>query len=127
MEAALRSAYEIITGRELPFNGLHVNQLGGLQGVKELSFTVTGTLPEWSFLEGVTMELAVAHGLGNARQVMESIKSGKKSYHFVEIMTLSGRLHRRRRTAEAHHEQGAAGAHQRDLQGRRGEEAAQIA
>jgi iron-only hydrogenase group A len=90
MEAALRSAYEIITGRELPFNGLHVNQLGGLQGVKELSFTVTGTLPEWSFLEGVTMELAVAHGLGNARKVMESIKSGAKHYHFVEIMTCPG-------------------------------------
>ena len=90
MEAALRSAYEIITGRELPFNGLHVNQLGGLQGGKELSFTVTGTLPEWSFLEGVTMELAVAHGLGNARQVMESIKSGAKHYHFVEIMTCPG-------------------------------------
>jgi iron-only hydrogenase group A len=90
MEAALRSAYEIITGRELPFDGLHVNQLGGLQGVKELSFTVTGTLPEWSFLEGVTMELAVAHGLGNARQVMESIKSGAKHYHFVEIMTCPG-------------------------------------
>jgi len=60
------------------------------QGVKELSFTVTGTLPEWSFLEGVTMELAVAHGLGNARQVMESIKSGAKHYHFVEIMTCPG-------------------------------------
>jgi iron-only hydrogenase group A len=90
MEAALRSAYEIITGRELPFDGLHVNQLGGLQGVKELSFTVTGTLPEWSFLEGVTMELAVAHGLGNARKVMESIKSGAKRYHFVEIMTCPG-------------------------------------
>ncbi|MGB7568687.1 MAG: NADH-dependent [FeFe] hydrogenase, group A6 [Chitinivibrionales bacterium] len=90
MEAALRSAYEIITGRELPFDGLHINQLGGLKGVKELSFTITGTLPEWSFLEGVTMELAVAHGLGNARQVMESIKSGKKNYHFVEIMTCPG-------------------------------------
>jgi len=38
----------------------------------------------------VTMELAVAHGLGNARKVMESIKSGAKHYHFVEIMTCPG-------------------------------------
>jgi NADP-reducing hydrogenase subunit HndD len=90
MEAALRSAYEIITGRELPFDDLHVNQLGGLEGVKELSLTVTGTLPEWSFLEGVTMNLAVAHGLGNAHKVMEDLKAGRKAYHFVEVMTCPG-------------------------------------
>jgi len=56
MEAALRSAYEIITGRELPFNGLHVNQLGGLQGVKNCRLRHRHA-PEWSFLEGVTMSL----------------------------------------------------------------------
>jgi iron-only hydrogenase group A len=90
MEAALRTAYEIITGKELPFDGLHVNQLAGLTGVKELSLTITGTAPEWSFLEGVTVNLAVAHGLVNARSVVEAMKSGAKSYHFVEVMTCPG-------------------------------------
>jgi NADP-reducing hydrogenase subunit HndD len=90
MEAALRSAYEIITGRELPFDDLHVNQLGGLEGVKEFSLTFTGTQPEWAFLEGVTANLAVAHGLGNAHKVLEDIKAGRKVYHFVEVMTCPG-------------------------------------
>ena len=90
MEAALRTAYEVITGTGLPLDGLHVNQLGGLTGVKEVQLTLTGVLPEWSFLEGVTVSLAVAHGLGNARKVIESIKSGAKSYHFVEVMTCPG-------------------------------------
>jgi iron-only hydrogenase group A len=90
MEAALRTAYEVITGHELPFDGLHVNQLGGLTGVKELSLTLKGLLPEWSFLEGVTVNLAVAHNLGNARQVVEAMKKGEKSYHFVEVMTCPG-------------------------------------
>ena len=90
MEAALRTAYEIVTGRELPFDGLHINQLAGLTGVKEISLTITGTVPEWSFLEGATVNLAVAHGLANARTVLEAIKSGAKSYHFVEVMTCPG-------------------------------------
>ena len=90
MEAALRTAYEVITGRELPFENLHVAPIAGLEGVKEASITITGTVPEWSFLEGVTVNVAVAHGLGNAGKVMKKIKSGEASYHFVEIMTCPG-------------------------------------
>jgi iron-only hydrogenase group A len=90
MEAALRTVYPILTGKELPFDGLHVDELSGLTGVKEMTITLTGLVPEWSFLEGVTVSLAVAHGLGNARKVMEAMKSGEKSYHFVEIMTCPG-------------------------------------
>ena len=90
MEAALRTAYEVITGSELPFEGLHVNQLSGLKGVKEVSVTIPDALPEWSFLKGATVNLAVAHGLSNARSVLESIRSGTKSYHFVEVMTCPG-------------------------------------
>jgi len=90
MEAALRTAYEVITNRELPFGDLHINQLVGLTGVKELSLTITGTIPAWSFLEGVTVNLAVAHGLANARSVIEAIQSGAKMYHFVEVMTCPG-------------------------------------
>jgi len=90
MEAALRTAYEIVTGRPLPFDNLHVKPIAGLKGVKEASVEITGTLPEWSFLEGVTLKVAVAHGLGNARKVIERIKSGAAVYHFVEVMACPG-------------------------------------
>ena len=90
MEAALRTAYEIVTGRQLPVDGLHVKPLSGLEGVKEASVTITGTVPAWSFLEGVTVNVAVAHGLGNARKVIEAVQSGQKNYHFIEIMTCPG-------------------------------------
>jgi NADP-reducing hydrogenase subunit HndD len=90
MEAALRTVYEVVTGRQLPFGDLHVEPVAGLEGLKEAALTLTGTVPEWSFLEGVTVKVAVAHGLGNARRVVERIKSGEASYHFVEVMTCPG-------------------------------------
>jgi len=90
MEAALRTAYEIVTGRPLPFENLHVKPLVGLEGIKEASIQITGTVPEWSFLEGVTLKVAVAHGLGNARNLIEHMKAGKGQYHFVEVMTCPG-------------------------------------
>jgi len=89
MEAALRTAWEIVTGKQLPFENLHVTPIAGLKGIKEASVTVQGALPEWSFLDGVTMKVAVAHGLGNARALIERIKAGEV-YHFVEIMTCPG-------------------------------------
>ncbi len=90
MEAALRTAYELVTGRELPLDDLHVKPLAGLQGVKEAAVRIEGTLPEWRFLEGVELRTAVAHGLGNARSVLERIRSGAAHYHFVEVMTCPG-------------------------------------
>lgn len=90
MEAALRTAYEIVTGRELPFDKLHIAPIQGLDGVKEASLKIEGAKEEWKFLEGVTINVAVAHGLGNAKKIIEEIKSGKKQYHFIEIMTCPG-------------------------------------
>ncbi len=90
MEAALRTAYEIVTGRELPVEGLHVKEIESLEGVKEAFLKIENPLPEWSFLDGVTMNVAVAHGLGNARKVIERIRSGEATYHFVEVMTCPG-------------------------------------
>ncbi len=90
MEAALRTAYELVTGRELPVENLHVKPVSGLEGVKEASLVIEDPLEAWSFLDGVALNVAVAHGLGNARKVLESIKSGKKQYHFVEVMTCPG-------------------------------------
>ena len=90
MEAALRTVYEIVTGRPLPFDNLHVTPVAGLEGIKEAAVTITGTRPEWSFLEGITAKIAVVHGLGNVRRLMESIKSGQSTYHFIEVMTCPG-------------------------------------
>ena len=90
MEAAIRTAYEIVTGRELPLAGLHVATIAGLSGVKEASLLIEGTKPEWKFLDGVTLNVAVAHGLGNAQRVIAAIRSGEKQYHFVEVMTCPG-------------------------------------
>jgi NADP-reducing hydrogenase subunit HndD len=90
MEAALRTAYEIVTGRELPFEGLHVAPIEGLKGVKEASLKIEGVKPEWNFLEGVTLNVAVAHGLSNAQRVIAACRSGEKQYHFVEVMTCPG-------------------------------------
>ncbi len=90
MEAALRTAYEIVTGEAIPFQNLHVTPIAGLEGVKEASVTIEKTVPEWSFLQGATLNVAVAHGLGNAQKVIDRIKSGEKTYHFVEVMTCPG-------------------------------------
>jgi iron only hydrogenase large subunit-like protein len=89
MEAALRTVYEIVTGRQLPFDNLHIAPVAGLAGVKEAAVKIEGTVRDWAFLEGVTVKVAVAHGLGNARLLIERMKSGE-AYHFVEVMTCPG-------------------------------------
>ena len=90
MEAALRTAYEIVTGRELPAENLHVKPIEGLEGIKEAALRIEGTREPWRFLEGVELRVAVAHGLGNARRLLERIRSGEAKYHFVEVMTCPG-------------------------------------
>jgi iron-only hydrogenase group A len=90
MEAALRTAYELVTGQDFPFENLHVKPIAGLEGVKEASITIGETVPDWSFLKGATLKVAVAHGLSNAQKVIDRIKSGESEYHFVEVMTCPG-------------------------------------
>ena len=90
MEAALRTVYEIVTGRELPMANLHVTPVAGLDGVKEASLTIEGTQPDWNFLEGVTVNVAVAHGLKNAQTIIDATRTGDKQYHFIEVMTCPG-------------------------------------
>ncbi len=90
MEAALRTVYEIVTGRDFPFPELHVAPVAGLDGVKEASIKLEELVPEWSFLEGVEVKVAVAHGLSNAKKILEKIKSGEAQYHFVEVMCCPG-------------------------------------
>jgi iron-only hydrogenase group A len=90
MEAALRTAYELVTGRELPFENLRVTPVVGLEGIKEAAITIEGTVPAWSFLEGVTAKVAVVHSLANARKLVEKIIAGEVEYHFIEVMTCPG-------------------------------------
>ncbi|HML48834.1 MAG TPA: [Fe-Fe] hydrogenase large subunit C-terminal domain-containing protein, partial [Clostridia bacterium] len=71
MEAALRTVYELISGRELPFDGLHVKPIVGLDQVKEASILLEDLLPEYAFLEGVTVRVAVTSGLAGAHKLME--------------------------------------------------------
>jgi iron-only hydrogenase group A len=91
MEAALRTVYEIVTGRVLPMEKLHVKPVQGLKGLKEASVTLTECKPDWSFLEGVTAKVAVAHGLSNARKACDLVAAGNKhGWHFIEVMCCPG-------------------------------------
>ena len=74
MEAALRSAYYLVTGKNPEPTAF--SEVRGLDGWKEAKFV----------LPGKTLRVAVAHGLGNARKLIEAIKQGQAEYDFVEIM-----------------------------------------
>ncbi|MFW5802419.1 MAG: NADH-dependent [FeFe] hydrogenase, group A6 [Verrucomicrobiota bacterium] len=90
MEAALRTVYEVVTGRELPTDKLHVTSIHGLDGLKEAQLPLENVKEEWSFLEGVTAKVAVAHGLSNARKVCDLVSKGEADYHFIEVMCCPG-------------------------------------
>lgn len=79
MEAALRTAYEVATGKVL--ENIEFAAVRGLNGIKE------ATVP----VEGIgDVRVAVAHGLGNARKLIERVKEDKTAYHFIEIMACPG-------------------------------------
>ena len=78
MEAALRTAYKIITGSEHEL--VKFEQVRGLEGVKEASFDLNGT----------TLKVAVASGMKNAKVLLEQIKNGTSPYAFIEIMGCPG-------------------------------------
>jgi NADP-reducing hydrogenase subunit HndD len=90
MEAALRTAYVVITGRPVPFDNLNITPVRGLGGVKEASVKFENCVPEYSFLEGVEAKFAIAHGLTNARKIMDQIAKGESPYHFIEVMACPG-------------------------------------
>ena len=78
MEAALRAAYELITGEEL--QNVEFEQVRGAKGIKKATVQMGDK----------EVRVAVAHGLGNAKKIMEEIKSGKADYQFVEVMACPG-------------------------------------
>ena len=89
MEAAVRTVYEIVTGKPFPLENLHIEPLMGLTGLKKASLKIEGTKPEWNFLEGVVLKVAVAHTLGNAAKILEAVKNGEE-FHFIEVMSCPG-------------------------------------
>lgn len=80
MEAALRTAYEIMTGESAPINLLTYTPVRGLDDVKEASLD----------MNGITVNIAVIFGTKNASQFIEKMKTADKKYHFVEVMTCPG-------------------------------------
>lgn len=78
MEAAIRSAHFLITGKEL--EELKVEAVRGLDGVKKARVKIGD----------MELGVAVASGLGNARKLLEDVKAGKEDLHFIEIMTCPG-------------------------------------
>ena len=90
MEATLRTAYELVTGEEIPFDGLRITPVRGFEGIKEASLLIKKPKPEYDFLKGVELKVAIAHGLANARKLVEAIKAGTLTYHFIEIMACPG-------------------------------------
>lgn len=90
MEAALRTVYELITGRDVPFENLEITPVRGLEQVKEATIFLEDCLPEWSFLEGMGLRVAIAHGLTNAKYLLDQVKLGGSPYHFIEIMACPG-------------------------------------
>lgn len=90
MEAALRTAWEIVTGTEVPFEKLNITPVRGFEGIKSASLRISNAKPEYSFLEGVELKVAVAHGLANAKKLVEAIRKGELNFHFVEVMACPG-------------------------------------
>ena len=90
MEAALRTVYEVVTGRELPFDKLHVTPIVGLEQIKTAELKIEAPVKEYGFLDGVTLKIAVTSGLSGARKLMESVAKGESEYHFIEVMGCPG-------------------------------------
>lgn len=78
MEAALRTAYETVTGKELA--KVNFEDVRGKKGIKKATVD----------LDGTELKVVVAHGLSNAKKILEEIKNGEADYQFVEIMACPG-------------------------------------
>ncbi len=80
MEAALRTAYEYITGSPAPDTLYDLQPVRGYEGVREASLSIGG----------LTVNVAVVYGTANAKKLLHSIKAGEKQYHFIEVMACPG-------------------------------------
>jgi len=78
IEAAVRTAYEIHTKKELP--KLDFEELRGMEGIRKATID----------FDGLPLKIGIAHGLGNARKLLEDIQAGKSEFHAIEIMSCPG-------------------------------------
>lgn len=78
MEAALRTAYWKLTGKDL--DKLEFEEIRGMEGVKESTVNING----------MDINIAVVNGIGNVKQIIEEIVSGKSKHHFIEVMACPG-------------------------------------
>jgi iron-only hydrogenase group A len=78
MEAALRTAYHMLTGNEL--EKLEFAEIRGFEGIKELTVHING----------LDLNVAVVNGVGNVAKVLDDIKTGNCKYHFIEVMACPG-------------------------------------
>ncbi|MCX5779797.1 MAG: [FeFe] hydrogenase, group A, partial [Firmicutes bacterium] len=78
MEAALRTVYEVVMEETL--GDVNFSVARGFEGIKEAEVDLKGTV----------VKVAIAHGLGNARKVMDQVRAGESPYHFIEIMACPG-------------------------------------
>lgn len=104
MESAMRTVYELVTGEKVEniFDHANIVPLRGFEGIRyvELPITKVGPVPElvkhlvpdWEWLKGVTLKVAVAHGTANAKKILDDIKAGGKmsECHFIEFMACPG-------------------------------------
>lgn len=78
MEAALRTVVDVLTGEDMP--RLEYDDVRGLEGIKEATVNVNGT----------DIKVAIVHGTANAAKLLNAIRAGEKTYHFIEVMGCPG-------------------------------------
>lgn len=78
IEAAVRTAYEIQTGKKL--ERLDFTELRGLDGIRAATID----------FNGLPVKIGIAHGLGNARKLLDSVRAGEANFHAIEIMACPG-------------------------------------
>lgn len=78
IEAAVRTAYELHTKKNLP--KLDFDELRGMDGIRQATID----------FNGFPLKIGIAHGLGNARTLLEKIEKGESEFHAIEIMSCPG-------------------------------------
>ncbi|SHE47718.1 NAD(P)-dependent iron-only hydrogenase catalytic subunit [Mariniphaga anaerophila] len=78
IEAAVRTAYELYTKK--PLQKLDFHELRGMEGIRHATIDFAG----------FPLKIGIAHGLGNARKLLEKIESGESEFHAIEIMSCPG-------------------------------------
>jgi NADP-reducing hydrogenase subunit HndD len=78
IEAAVRTAYEVYTGK--PLSKIDFTELRGMEGIRSATID----------FNGLPINIGIAHGLGNARKLLEDVRSGKANYHAIEVMACPG-------------------------------------